>query len=170
MFTLSFLIITPDAFSNILLWLKVELAEVTEIKDPDSLSPTQRQVLQEETENDKFSEDHYFQDLMVTDISAILEYKLDLSEFKELKDSDRDQLKNFVNQEFLLDKTEHMQLFLGVVDIIFAFLYNLRINQGKNCVESQWNVSRLSSTLSSFQVSLAISQLHSIPSIQLGLG
>jgi protein SHQ1 len=38
-----------------------------------------------------------------------------------------------------------------MVDILFAYCYNLRVGEGEDGVESAWNICRLSGTLSAFE-------------------
>ncbi|EEC09152.1 conserved hypothetical protein [Ixodes scapularis] len=51
----------------------------------------------------------------------------------------------------LLDKQTEASLLLGLVDILFAYAYNVRVTEGDNNVESGWTVSKLSATLSWFE-------------------
>lgn len=42
----------------------------------------------------------------------------------------------------------HHQIAYSVFDVICAFLYDFRINLGDNCVESGWNIRKISPSLS----------------------
>eukprot|EP00057_Strongylocentrotus_purpuratus_P020296 XP_011674770.1 PREDICTED: protein SHQ1 homolog [Strongylocentrotus purpuratus] len=51
-------------------------------------------------------------------------------------------------KEFTLSNVEVDGALLGVADILFAYAYNVRSNEGEHSVESAWTVCKLSSTLS----------------------
>ena len=42
-------------------------------------------------------------------------------------------------------------IYLGLVDLMFAYSYNLRTTEGENTVESAWTMCKLSGTLSCFE-------------------
>ena len=50
-----------------------------------------------------------------------------------------------------------LQTFLGLVDVIYAYAYDERTTMGEHTVESWWTVSRLSATLSWFDVRAQVS-------------
>jgi len=130
---------------------EVELSEVAEIKNPDSIAPAMRKIKREETEMTKFSDDHYFADFAQKEqTEALLKYKFKCR--KGLTDKHREQLKNLSNKEFLLDKPWQKRVYCGLVDILFSYLYDMRMYEGSHCVESAWNISRVSATLSWFEV------------------
>jgi len=86
------------------------------------------------------------------EISEIMAFVFDTASLHQLSDKNRDQLKDLPNKEFLLDKLQKKRLHFGLIDILFAYCYDWRITQGSHCVESPWNISRLSATLSWFDV------------------
>ncbi|XP_064404821.1 protein SHQ1 homolog isoform X2 [Halichondria panicea] len=66
--------------------------------------------------------------------------------------SEREKLKDLPNKDYLLDKASSRCLYLGLIDIIFAFAYNHRTTEGEGNVESAWTVCKLSPTLSWLEV------------------
>ncbi|KAJ7377905.1 Hsp90 cochaperone shq1 [Desmophyllum pertusum] len=54
---------------------------------------------------------------------------------------------------------EELPLYLGLVDIIYAYAYNHRTTEGENTVESSWTISRISSTFSWFET---FSSVHDV--------
>jgi protein SHQ1 len=70
----------------------------------------------------------------------------------EYTESEIDDLKNLPKKTFLLDKEQKFYAYIGLVDILFAYCYNDRVNCGEKNVESGWTISKLSSTLSWFDV------------------
>ncbi|KAI8055450.1 SHQ1 protein-domain-containing protein [Syncephalis plumigaleata] len=51
-------------------------------------------------------------------------------------------------------------IYLGLVDIMFAYSYDHRISEGELTVESAWTICKLSATLSSLEVSKRVPILH----------
>lgn len=47
------------------------------------------------------------------------------------------QMKDLPNSEFLLDKVTLHSVYLGLVDIVYAFAYNHRINEGESNVRGK---------------------------------
>lgn len=56
-------------------------------------------------------------------------------------------------KEHLLDPGARSTVYLGLVDLLYAWAYNHRVTLGENCVESAWNVAKISATLSWLDVS-----------------
>ncbi|ODM92342.1 Protein SHQ1 [Orchesella cincta] len=128
-----------------------ELAQVSEIRNPDSCSEAQRRSLRLEKERVDFSDEHYLADLMENEeVGSSLQFKFDLSSLKELSEKNKEKMKDLGNREFLVDKVGLKKSFLGLVDILYAYCYDWRITEGAHCCESPWNIARLSGTLSWF--------------------
>ncbi|CAG8437348.1 3440_t:CDS:10 [Ambispora gerdemannii] len=53
---------------------------------------------------------------------------------------------NLPNKEYLLD--DEKSIYLGLIDLLFAYSYNHRMTEGENTIESVWTVGKLSSTIS----------------------
>lgn len=130
-----------------------------DLPDPDSIESGEknRRELREADERLKFSDDHYLSDYfdesgMIE--AGILEYQpefVNLNESEiEFSESEMDALKNLPRKTYLLDKQEKFYAFAGLVDILFAYCYNQRVNMGESNVESGWTIAKLSSTLSWF--------------------
>lgn len=133
----------------------LELGEVAEIKNPDGLSESERRKLRIEGEQSKFSDDHYLADLMENEeVAVALHFKFDTKSLKHLTEKNKGKLKELGKREFLIDsKTGLKRIYLGLVDILYGYCYDWRVTEGKHCCESPWNISRLSATLSWFDVS-----------------
>jgi len=92
---------------------EVELAEVCELENPDSQPLTKRRELREIKEKEKFSDEHYLVDLLFTpEITSLLKTKVQRKKFIEINDAAREQMKNFSNREFLLDKPNKKKVLL----------------------------------------------------------
>ena len=141
-------------------WKKSEYGLIIDLPDPDTTPINERTQLRILNENEKFNSDHYLADFfddteMIENV--ILKYKTD--ELYQNDDSDYtekeiDCLKSLLKKQYLLDKQEKLYAYSGIIDIIFAYCYNNRINCGESNVESGWTIAKLSSTLSWFDVSL----------------
>lgn len=154
---------------------EAELLEIAEITNPDSMTPSKRRENRHAAEDAKFDEDYYLADYFNVDqIQHLLDYKppWDVkwqqhkqnsfedntehpSEQEEktvqFTDEEKDQLRRLPNKDYLLDDKEELSLFLGLVDIVYAYAYNHRTTEGENTVESPWTISRISSTFSWFE-------------------
>lgn len=59
----------------------------------------------------------------------------------------------------LIDEAMEPSIYLGLVDIIFAYCYNKRSCEGEDTVESPWTMCKLSGTLSAFET---FTNLHNV--------
>uniref|UniRef100_A0A3Q2XUJ3 Protein SHQ1 homolog n=1 Tax=Hippocampus comes TaxID=109280 RepID=A0A3Q2XUJ3_HIPCM len=133
--------------------LQEELSDVVDVKNPDSTTTTERRRARLEAEAEAFSPDHYLADLFEDDeIRRLLQFrswwtKLVPSPEQEEDSEEKEQLRKFNNQSYLLDKTLRHQVWLSLVDIILAYCYEVRSTQGEHNVESPWTIRKLSGTL-----------------------
>lgn len=68
----------------------------------------------------------------------------------ELTKDDNDLIQRFKPQHFnYLDALQKF-IFYSIVDILCSYLYDLRVTKGEHCVESGWNILKLSPSLSFF--------------------
>ena len=131
-----------------------ELGQVAQIRNPDDVSQPERKRLRLEAEVKNFSDDQYLYDLMVNaDIEDVVNFKINKDDFRNLTSADKERMIKFRSREFKLEPKWQKRAQLGLFDIMFAYVYDLKVTEGKHCVESCWNVARLSSTLSWFDVS-----------------
>ena len=121
-----------------------------DIQDPDN-NQEDRAIQRMNDENQKFNDDHYladyFDDTGIIE-SSLLQYTPVYS--AEYTGQEIDILKNLPKKSFLLEKEQKFYAFSGLIDILFAYCYNRRINCGEPNVESGWTIAKLSSTLSWF--------------------
>lgn len=131
-----------------------EFFEIVDIKNVNDLNSNERKSLQVTKEIADFSDDYYLADLITTpdEIQSILNFKpfwFD-TEFS-LNDSQKSVLKSFGNKEYLLSKEDKKSTMLSLIDIVYAYCYNVRMNSGEKNPESAWLINKLSSTLSWFR-------------------
>jgi len=141
--------------SNVFKKLTEEYYSVIEVSHPDSTLLSSRRELRLTSENEKFDADHYLADLY--DDSGMIEALLDtydpmatdmIQNVEEYTESEMDCLKELPKRTYLLDKQEKNWAFLSLIDILYAYCYNARINLGDSNVESGWTISKISGTLS----------------------
>ncbi|XP_055017016.1 protein SHQ1 homolog isoform X2 [Boleophthalmus pectinirostris] len=140
--------------------LQEELADLTDIKNPEGTTAAERRQARQEAETTAFSPDHYLADLFEDDeIKGLLNYKPWWTKLKCPSDQEgetgvffteeeKEQLRRFTNRSYLFDKTSRGQVWLSLVDILLAYCYEVRSTEGEHNVESPWTVRKLSGTLS----------------------
>uniref|UniRef100_A0A8D0ER19 Protein SHQ1 homolog n=1 Tax=Strix occidentalis caurina TaxID=311401 RepID=A0A8D0ER19_STROC len=129
--------------------LQDELSDVIDIKDPDQTPADERRRKRLAAETAKFDPDHYLADFFEDEaIQHVLKYKpwwvdahrkmsaLQGESHQELvfSEEEREQLRKFTNKSYLLDKRSRHHVYLGLIDILLAYCYEICINEGdKNC-------------------------------------
>ncbi|NXP49912.1 SHQ1 protein, partial [Heliornis fulica] len=148
--------------------LQDELSDVIDIKDPDQTPAEERRRKRLEAEDAKFEPDHYLADLFEDEaIQHVLKYKpwwvdvhkkmtalqgeshqeRDTHTLVTFSEEEREQLRKFTNKSYLLDKRSRHHVYLGLIDILLAYCYEVCVNEGDKNVESSWNIRKLSATL-----------------------
>ena len=151
-------------YSNLL----SELGEILDIKDPDSLSQSERDNSRAEMELRDFDSDHYLCDLheSTAEIESCLsspspfhhciEGPVDLSQPVVVKEANPDLAFSPGEQELLLSLPRRPQpvpgevlasVHFGLADILYGYCFTLRV-LGEDCVEAGWCCAKLSSSLS----------------------
>ncbi|NXJ62161.1 SHQ1 protein, partial [Rostratula benghalensis] len=148
--------------------LQDELSDVIDIKDPDQTPVDERRRKRLAAEAAKFDPDHYLADFFEDEaIQHVLKYKPwwvdahkrmtdfkresnqehDTQTFVVFSEEEKEQLRKFTNKSYLLDKRSRHHVYLGLIDILLAYCYEICVNEGEKNVESAWNVRKLSATL-----------------------
>jgi len=78
-----------------------------------------------EKEQHDFNLEHYLADKYELTDETIFDYQLTID--KELNEQDRDDLKNLKYKQLLID--DPIPIYLGLIDLIYAFVYDQRITQ-----------------------------------------
>ncbi|XP_068940191.1 protein SHQ1 homolog [Petaurus breviceps papuanus] len=153
--------------------LQDELSDVIDVKEPDSTPPAERRQKRLAAEESKFDPDHYLADYFEDEaIRKVLKYKpwwtiafakMMASAERSQEQSDQEafqvsfskeenyQLLKFTNKSYLLDKRAQYYVYYGLIDILLAYCYEIRVTEGESNVESPWNIRKLSGTLSWFE-------------------
>ncbi|NWU60412.1 SHQ1 protein, partial [Pterocles burchelli] len=148
--------------------LQDELSDVIDIKDPDQTPVDERRRKRLAAEAAKFDPDHYLADFFEDEaIQHVLKYKPwwvdahkkmtalqgeshqehDTHTFVVFSEEEKAQLRKFTNKSYLLDKRSRHCVYLGLIDILLAYCYEICVNEGDKNVESSWNIRKLSATL-----------------------
>lgn len=129
-----------------------EFPQIFELRVPDRLAVEERHSLRIDYENHKFSSDHYLADLY--DDELITPYLMAQpfweNEDIEFTEDEVSILKELPNKHYLLSPSEHRQVLLGLVDILYGYCYDKRTTLNESTVESSWTVNKLSATLTWF--------------------
>ncbi|XP_060574596.1 protein SHQ1 homolog [Ruditapes philippinarum] len=146
--------------------LQEDMVYIVDCSDPDTMCVADRREERIQAENDKFDEDHYIAD-MYEDvlIKPLLDFQphwceeVDLVQggtpvemAVELTEDEKEVMRKLPRKEYILDVTEETGVYLGLVDILYAYCYNHRTTEGENNCESGWTICKISSTLSWLEV------------------
>jgi protein SHQ1 len=148
-----------------LIFFQSEYSLVIDLPEPDATCVEERKRLRIENEDEKFDDDHYLADLFDNDLieESILAFtpdfyeKSNVAEATTFTQQEMDCLKSLKKKTYLLDKEEKFHAFMGLVDILFSYCYNHRVNCGEMNVEAGWTIAKLSSTLAWFDVKVIFS-------------
>lgn len=136
-----------------------EYQELLDLKDPDHTDQTHRRALRAAKENEDFSEDHYLADLYESDQiqyflhvpnpwHGLLQNEVELKNWSGLTDLEREKLIALPKKEYLIEPDHLQSVYYGLIDILFAYCYDLRTTDGEHSSESGWTISKLCATLS----------------------
>ncbi|KAF7711405.1 protein SHQ1 homolog [Silurus meridionalis] len=139
--------------------LQEELSEVIDVEDPENSTPAKRRADRLNSETTIFCTDHYLCDLYEGEEmrQVHLSFKpwwselkpdLDAETIVSFTDEEKEQMRKFTNRSFALDKASRYHVWLSLVDIILAYIYDVRTTEGEHNVESAWTIRKISGTLS----------------------
>ncbi|XP_076824508.1 protein SHQ1 homolog [Clavelina lepadiformis] len=140
---------------------KEEFCHLVSIADPDLVDVKERAELREKCEEDKFDSDYYLADLYENkEIEKLLSFTpwWTSSEPVSFTQEDNVVLQKLPNRDYLLDKEEHQIVLCGLVDILFAYVYDVYTTNGEHNIESSWTIKTISPTFSWFDTSRSIQE------------
>lgn len=132
--------------------LQEELLSFVDLDNMETLKIDSRNDACLELDRLSFQPEHYIADLLEKneELLQCLKFELPSSAY-ELSDDNIFHLKELKRHKRpKLTKKCHHDVALGLIDIIFAYLYDLRTTSGEHTVESGWTIKKLSPTLSCF--------------------
>uniref|UniRef100_A0A8C1XJ38 Protein SHQ1 homolog n=1 Tax=Cyprinus carpio TaxID=7962 RepID=A0A8C1XJ38_CYPCA len=163
--------------SGVFTGLQEELNEVIDVKDPDNTAPELRRRNRLDAETTIFCADHYLVNLCEyeEETRKLLKFKpwwrklsLDPSTHSDTSitftEEEKEQMRKFTNRSYLLDKKARFHAWLGLVDIVLAYVYDVRTTEGEHNVESAWTIRKLSGTLSWLEI------YHSVQDVLVSFG
>ena len=124
-----------------------EAQEILEIKQPESKTIEERRVERLKFETEAFDPDHYLCDLFEPEeyMTEMLSFQLPAFSTK-LDDEETLALTNYVKKRVRSSITKRATL-IGLIDILYAFCFDLRTTLNEESTESGWLISKLSATL-----------------------
>lgn len=132
--------------------LNDEILLAIDLKEPARKTILQRRAERMADEALNFDDDHYLTSLHedCNEIDKLIQWIAPWDEIDSygLCDDEKFRLKNLPKKEYLLDRAENMRVLLGLVDLLFAFAYDVRTTEGDHTSESNWTIYKLSATLS----------------------
>ncbi|CAL8076728.1 unnamed protein product [Calicophoron daubneyi] len=148
-----------------------DLSYAVDLPDPDKTSPKRRSVLRMAEEKLKFSAQHYLADFFETEAwefaTKVSPPWIDTgseaeTEEVELTADEKHRLITLSSRRVppaSADETDEVERYLGLLDILLAYTYDFRVREGEEMTESGWNIVKLASTLSWFEVFHSLSDL-----------
>uniref|UniRef100_A0A131YGR2 Protein SHQ1 homolog n=1 Tax=Rhipicephalus appendiculatus TaxID=34631 RepID=A0A131YGR2_RHIAP len=141
--------------------VKEEIPDLVDIADPEHKSVKEARQERLKAEEGHFSAEHYLADRYEPAcVEQVLAYEPPWQNLCSegstdnlfcFTEEEKTKMRNLPRKEYLLDRQLVVSLELGLVDILFAYAYNKRVTEGEDTVESGWNISKLSATLSWFE-------------------
>ncbi|KAJ2848336.1 hypothetical protein GGI22_005753, partial [Coemansia erecta] len=118
--------------------------EINELPNPEAMSAKDRRNSRIASENAKFDEDYYIGNYMH-------------DEDIEFTDEERKTMLDLPRKIYLISQKQ--SVYLGLVDILFAYSLDFRTNLGEHTVESVWAIGAVSSLFSNLE---QFSTLHDV--------
>lgn len=162
-------------YSGILHSLRDDVIEMIELEDPDNTPEQQRYNIRENAENNAFEIDRYIADLHDGENDSIYIEAIAMRPFWEVhwdawkgsvtpddafvmaggfSDDESELMTSLPKRDYSHIRSgsfDERSVLLSLVDLIFAYCYDVRVTGGEPTVESPFTIARLSATLSWFQ-------------------
>ncbi|KAK5809819.1 SHQ1 protein-domain-containing protein [Linnemannia elongata] len=134
--------------------------DVLDVYDPEHATLEQRRENRIQRENSKFDDEYYMSDFMTEEeIQHILKYKtqwwnelqMNLSgedssvPVKPFSAKEQELMRDLPRREYILENTK--SAYLTLIDILFAYSYDLRTSEGDTSVETAWTICKLSPSI-----------------------
>ncbi|EPZ36906.1 SHQ1 protein domain-containing protein [Rozella allomycis CSF55] len=144
--------------------------EIIEFSDPENISLEEKREIQRKNEDEQFDPNYYIADQFNPRIEELLSFQSSFDEFHKILSEDKNSKISdvilFSNEEkellndpqmrtckffklsIIVENTNVEYVLYGLVDILYAFLYELRVTEEDFNVESTWTITKISSTIS----------------------
>ncbi|GFR70690.1 protein SHQ1 [Elysia marginata] len=127
------------------------LTSMIDLKNPDSVPEEERRRLRLQQESEAFNCEHYLADYFEDEAiqeSVLLDFEDIVSKDVKFSEKELNTLATLPRREYIVDKSDLKSVYLGLVDLVYAYSFNYRFTNGAHNVESDWTISKLSATLS----------------------
>jgi protein SHQ1 len=141
-----------NVFSN---YTRDLILEIIDLPNPEDCEPEKRTQMRMELEKEEFDVEHYLADLVDDEmIQEILQFKprFYIKKKKDIiwNEIEQTMLSNLPRKKYLIDNER--AVYLSLVDILCSYCYNHRTFLGENNIESAWTITKMSCTLSWFEI------------------
>ncbi|KAJ2444043.1 hypothetical protein IWW46_002221 [Coemansia sp. RSA 2440] len=126
--------------------------EINEVVDPDHSTPDSRRQHRIACENAKFDQEYYMENyLNDEDIQPLIKHPLSTDTLldPEFTATEQQTMVNLPSKTLLISNKQ--AVYLGMVDLLFAYSLELRSHLGELTIESAWAIGAVSSTLSNLE-------------------
>ena len=129
-----------------------EFKEILDLKESEKLSLKDRRTERLSLEQKDFNSEHYLCDLFEPDdcLTEALEYKL--PEFSNVLTPDENLALTSYSRKNIKSRISIQATLYGLVDILYAYCYDLKTTFGEHNSETGWLISKLSATLACSEV------------------
>uniref|UniRef100_A0A7I4YIQ6 Protein SHQ1 homolog n=1 Tax=Haemonchus contortus TaxID=6289 RepID=A0A7I4YIQ6_HAECO len=128
--------------------LSNEIGKLVEVDDPENSLIHERSAQCAERDSKAFDAERYLLDWLDPEDALQRAIMLDFGLKLEVDADDRQRLKDFPRKRLpALSLQEQRLVSLSLIDIVFAFVYDSRINEWETCCETGWNITKLSPSL-----------------------
>ena len=134
---------------NVFTKLLEECQEVLDVKNPDTLSVKERKRKRLEKEEEDFDSDHYLSELHEPDdvLIEVIKHQSIHGKIKSLNDDESAKLADYTRKDVKIESKFKFATMCGLLDVLFAYCYDIRVNFGEHTSESGWTISKLCATL-----------------------
>lgn len=129
-----------------------QILQMLDVSCPESSSNEEREREKIIIENESFNEDHYICDFVDEGglIQQIINQDFDFSLLSQFTEELNKKIIDLGNRDYIIENNSK-SIYLGLIDILLAFLYDYRVTEREGNSESAWTICKISSTLSSLQ-------------------
>lgn len=116
---------------------------INTLPDPEKTPSESRKQIRQELEDEKFDPEYYLADFMDNpEINELIQWKFDIRDFLEYSTHDKDQLTRLPKKSYHLISNPKIT-YVGLVSIVFGYLFDYRTTMADHTVESAWTIGTL---------------------------
>ncbi|KAF1759580.1 hypothetical protein GCK72_016047 [Caenorhabditis remanei] len=132
--------------------LRGEIGNLVDIQNPEDVEIQMRLDEMTKTDWEAFDEGRYLADTLEPEeeLLSLVSAPFSMSQFLEITEEDRMKLKDLRKTKISKIWATNEEIGISLLDILYGYLYDQRVNQWESNCESGWTVAKLSSSLSYF--------------------